>query len=281
MHLNLVDFFKQIYRYEDDYYYNLMPQLYSKTNNFKIIEAFSYIQLYRENKDMYDNLYPKVAKIANETNYMLDDANLDLNSSNVSSIWTTEFTESEESDIISSEISENNSDNSEDFTSEETSIQYRRPDYTWKFKTKELGIHYIPDCLQGNSLSFTGDLEYFGRDEVIQWCQNLGATAKNHITKNLDYLVVGNNPGKTKLNLAKKWDIRKINEQDFIKMLIYATNPKNEEIPFNNELNSKVLEYKLKKDCVTGISTCIQVPEKLIDLKKEITSEINSGYQLI
>ena len=283
MLVDIKTLFTNCKKYTPDYFYRLMSILFTKTNNYKIIEAFTYIQMYYEDNTIYHTVFPKISEIYLENKNALfeDTVRFDENSeSSYSSI-----TNSNGSNTCSNTCSITNSEiTSSESEFEEYSRQYKTPDYTWKFKTKELNIHYIPDSLQGISLCFTGNLDSFGRDEVIQWCQNLGGTAKNYMTKDVDYLVVGNDPGNTKLDFAKKWNVPLLYETEFIGMLISATNEKLEyqnTLPFNNELSSKVLEFQLKKSNIEGISVCLDLPNENVNLKNELNTEINSGYQLI
>lgn len=257
-----------------------MSILFTKTNNYRIIEAFTYIQMYYEDSTVYRTVYPKIYEIYLENASLLFEDTIEYKiEESCEESWTTSES------IISSEVTE--SSNSTESSSnkgsfEEKSTHYKTPDYTWKFKTKELNIHYVPDSLSGISFCFTGNLASFGRDEIIQWCQNLGGSAKDYMTKNVDYLVIGNDPGKTKLDLAKKWNTKILYETEFIRKLQIATNENSvPEIPFNTELKSKVLEFQLKKSDIEGISVCLDLPNENVQLKNELNAEINSGYQMI
>lgn len=70
----------------------------------------------------------------------------------------------------------------------------------------------------GKSFCFTGVLESLPRDEAKAKVRELGGLPHSDVTQNLDYLVVGKNPG-SKLQKAKKYGIRIISEKKFLQMI--------------------------------------------------------------
>lgn len=96
-------------------------------------------------------------------------------------------------------------------------------------KLKELdkmGIEIIIEKVnQNNKLNnknflFTGSLEKIERDEAKDLVKKLGGNILSSVSKNLDYLVVGENAG-SKLEKAKKQNIKILNEADFLKLIEY------------------------------------------------------------
>lgn len=65
---------------------------------------------------------------------------------------------------------------------------------------------------------FTGELESMSRPEAQTKVKERGGTIKESVTNDLDYLVVGNEPG-SKLEKAKKLNIKIIDEQEFLKVI--------------------------------------------------------------
>ncbi|MDD3284681.1 MAG: NAD-dependent DNA ligase LigA [Patescibacteria group bacterium] len=63
----------------------------------------------------------------------------------------------------------------------------------------------------------TGSLEKFGRDEAKNIIRSQGGKISSSISKNVDYLLVGNEPG-SKYEKAKQLNINIINEKEFIDM---------------------------------------------------------------
>ena len=97
-------------------------------------------------------------------------------------------------------------------------------------KLKELGkigIEIIIEKIseKNNKLSnknflFTGTLKNIEREEAKNLVKKMGGNILSSVSKNLDYLVVGENPG-SKLEKAKKQNIKILNEKDFFKLTEY------------------------------------------------------------
>lgn len=73
--------------------------------------------------------------------------------------------------------------------------------------------------LEGKTFLFTGSLSKFTRDEAKEMVENHGGKLLSSVSKNLNYLVVGENAG-SKLTKAQSIDtIEIIGEEDFLKMV--------------------------------------------------------------
>ena len=70
----------------------------------------------------------------------------------------------------------------------------------------------------GKTFVLTGTLSGFSRDEAGEKIVSLGGKVTSSVSKNTDYVLVGENPG-SKLSKAKKFRIKTINEKEFIKLL--------------------------------------------------------------
>jgi DNA ligase (NAD+) len=73
--------------------------------------------------------------------------------------------------------------------------------------------------LAGMEFVVTGRLESFSRQEAETRIKALGGTAKDNVTRNTTYLVVGADPGDSKMNQAKKWDTTRIDEEEFLRII--------------------------------------------------------------
>ncbi len=73
--------------------------------------------------------------------------------------------------------------------------------------------------LSGKEFVITGKLEKYTRQEAQDIIKALGGTAKSSVTRNTTYLVVGEDPGGSKLTQAEKWETRKISEEELLKLL--------------------------------------------------------------
>jgi DNA ligase (NAD+) len=72
--------------------------------------------------------------------------------------------------------------------------------------------------LSGKKFVFTGELEKYTRREAQDLVESLGARATSSVSKNTDYVVVGENPG-SKFEDAKKLDVRILGEEEFLKLI--------------------------------------------------------------
>jgi len=92
-------------------------------------------------------------------------------------------------------------------------------------KLKEVGVNFQSESivksnkLSGKKFLFTGALQKYKRAEAAELVEKNGGKTISTVSKNLDYLVIGENPG-SKLVKAQKIDsIKIISETDFEKML--------------------------------------------------------------
>ncbi len=81
-------------------------------------------------------------------------------------------------------------------------------------RSEEAGLQELP--LAGMEFVVTGRLEAFSRQEAETRIKALGGTTKDSITRNTAYLVVGEEPGATKLNQAEKLNTKRLNEDAFL-----------------------------------------------------------------
>lgn len=72
--------------------------------------------------------------------------------------------------------------------------------------------------LSGKSFLFTGTLRTMTRSEAKDRVEALGGMVKNSVSKDLDYVVVGENPG-SKRDKAERLGLNCIDEETFIKLL--------------------------------------------------------------
>jgi len=72
--------------------------------------------------------------------------------------------------------------------------------------------------LAGKTFVFTGALSKYSRHEAQEKVIALGGKVSSSVSRNTDYVVVGENPG-SKYEKAKKLGIKIINEEEFLKMI--------------------------------------------------------------
>ncbi|MFC1946815.1 NAD-dependent DNA ligase LigA [Chloroflexota bacterium] len=73
--------------------------------------------------------------------------------------------------------------------------------------------------LTGQEFVFTGKLESSSRPEAEEKIRALGGTVKGSVTRNTTYLVVGEDPGASKLTQAEKWGTQKITGEELLRRL--------------------------------------------------------------
>jgi DNA ligase (NAD+) len=82
---------------------------------------------------------------------------------------------------------------------------------------QELAQQGLP--LSGQEFVITGTLQAFSREEAHSRIKALGGTAKDNVTKNTTYLVVGEDPGENKLIRARALGTAQINEEKLLAIL--------------------------------------------------------------
>src|SRR5207302_8862329 len=73
--------------------------------------------------------------------------------------------------------------------------------------------------LTGNTYVITGTLESFTRDEAAAALEELGAKVGNSVSSKTTGLVVGEEPGKSKLTKAEKTGVPLLAEEDLLRLL--------------------------------------------------------------
>ena len=89
---------------------------------------------------------------------------------------------------------------------------------------KELGVSPVEENsdnlpLAGKSYIISGTLESMGREEAEDKLRALGAVVTSSVTKNTTALIIGEKPGKSKLEKAEKLGIVKISEKEFLDLI--------------------------------------------------------------
>ncbi len=72
--------------------------------------------------------------------------------------------------------------------------------------------------LAGKTFVFTGTLRAYGRDEARNLVESLGGISASSVSKKVDYVVVGEDPG-SKFDKAKELGIKTLTEEEFKKMI--------------------------------------------------------------
>jgi DNA ligase (NAD+) len=72
--------------------------------------------------------------------------------------------------------------------------------------------------LKDKSFVFTGTLSSMARDEAERTVERLGGQATSSVSKNTDFVVVGENPG-SKADRARELDVQVLSEEEFLRMV--------------------------------------------------------------
>lgn len=86
-------------------------------------------------------------------------------------------------------------------------------------------------CFKELKFLTTGVLDSLNRDEVKEIIEKYGGSMISGVTKKLDYLIVGEDAGQSKLEKARELNIKQLNEDEFLKLICTKsgiTNPKYE-----------------------------------------------------
>jgi DNA ligase (NAD+) len=73
-------------------------------------------------------------------------------------------------------------------------------------------------ALTGKTVVFTGELESYSRIQAEELVRKLGGNPSSSVSKNTDFVVIGENPG-SKYDKAKKLGVKIINEKEFMEMI--------------------------------------------------------------
>jgi DNA ligase (NAD+) len=74
------------------------------------------------------------------------------------------------------------------------------------------------DKLAGKTIVVTGTLQNFSRSQIEQTIKQFGGKAASSVSKNIDYVLAGADPG-SKLDKAQKLGVKIINEKEFLEMI--------------------------------------------------------------
>ena len=85
-------------------------------------------------------------------------------------------------------------------------------------RIKSVQHSVLNNKLSGKSFVLTGMLEKLSREEAKERVLSLGGEVSGSVSKNTDYVVVGENPG-DKFDKARELGVRILDEEDFLKLL--------------------------------------------------------------
>lgn len=77
----------------------------------------------------------------------------------------------------------------------------------------------LPNCLAGFSFVFTGSFMELGRDEMLDFAKRYGAKVVSVPSKRTSFVVLGDNPGPSKIEKAKEHHLKCLTEEQFYKLV--------------------------------------------------------------
>lgn len=91
-------------------------------------------------------------------------------------------------------------------------------------KLNQAGVKLQPfkeaaGSLRGQNFVLTGSLKSYSRGQAREKIESLGGSFQTSVTKETDYVVVGDEPGESKLKRAKALKTPQLAEADFIKLI--------------------------------------------------------------
>lgn len=104
-------------------------------------------------------------------------------------------------------------------------VQYFSDQHNVKLvnRLKTAGLNFKSEMqanlpLSGKTFVLTGTLESMTREEAKEQIEKLGGRVAASVSKNIDFLIVGEEPG-SKLDKAKKLGVKTLDEQNFLKII--------------------------------------------------------------
>ncbi|MCM8771201.1 MAG: NAD-dependent DNA ligase LigA [Candidatus Omnitrophica bacterium] len=116
------------------------------------------------------------------------------------------------------EVGEVMSQSIEDFFKQENTKKLIRKLKEAGVNTEEQEVRVKKTALTDKSVVFTGELKGFTRSQAEQLVRQMGGMTSSSVSKNTDFVVVGENPG-AKYEKAKKLGIKIIDEKEFSRLI--------------------------------------------------------------
>jgi DNA ligase (NAD+) len=77
----------------------------------------------------------------------------------------------------------------------------------------------LGNALDGKKILASGKLNYFKRDEIVTFVQAHGGQYLSSVSKNLDFIIEGEEMGPSKKEKAQKLGIPLLSEEEFLKLV--------------------------------------------------------------
>uniref|UniRef100_UPI0025860289 NAD-dependent DNA ligase LigA n=1 Tax=Algoriphagus sp. TaxID=1872435 RepID=UPI0025860289 len=88
-----------------------------------------------------------------------------------------------------------------------------------KFEIEQSETVQLGNALEGKRILASGKLQHFKRDEIVDFVQAHGGQYISSVSKNLDFIIEGEEMGPSKKEKAQKLGIPLISEEEFLRMI--------------------------------------------------------------
>jgi DNA ligase (NAD+) len=88
-----------------------------------------------------------------------------------------------------------------------------------QFSTQDIEVVVESEKLAGKTFLYTGTFDGFEREELEQKIEANGGKVLSGVSGKLDFLIVGDKPGASKVEKANKLNVTMISEQEFVAMI--------------------------------------------------------------
>jgi replication factor C subunit 1 len=139
-----------------------------------------------------------------------------------------------------------------------------------------------PDCLSGKTFVFTGDLNSLSRDAAADIIKRYGGRVTGAPSKKTSFVVVGQNPGPSKMEKVQKLGISILDEDAFYNYInSFGTKTKNVELEVENsdefkmENNKDEMKSKVKESTIsTKVALTDQLDSKVTNQHASSSAEL-------
>ncbi|KAL1493979.1 hypothetical protein ABEB36_009657 [Hypothenemus hampei] len=137
-----------------------------------------------------------------------------------------------------------------------------------------------PDCLQGLIFLRTGVLDSLEGEEFQNLVTDHGGRVVNGVSKKVNYVVVGDEPGPAKLEKARKYNIPNISEDQFLDMILEKSDMKARyAVPLSEDLGlGESIENSPNLDdvSVSSVEGILKDIDRISKEEKLVTNKVNN-----
>ena len=111
-------------------------------------------------------------------------------------------------------------------------------------------------CFKDLKFLTTGVLDSLNRDQVKDIIEKYGGTMISGVTKKLDYLIVGEDAGQSKLEKARELNVKQLNEDEFLKLICTKSGITEPKYEGENEETEKYLGSSQEEQAIKHEVKC-------------------------